>query len=552
MQFLPPPRSVLLAALVAGVACGGGDDNPGANAPDATTDVTPSDAGADTTPSSDGAAGDASKDAADASPPPKPPFDWVGVVGTGQSLSVGATAGTISTKQPFSNLMLVDTGADPKYPIVANAGAPNWATTPLAEPVRAAVSGTGAGYDDGQYPNNILGETPHSGMANTLTSLFRARGGQGDYTTAHSVVGWSAHCLSDIDKAGGKRAFPASLHEAAIWKGLAAAAGKTFGYGGIVMTHGECDAGNLGYGAGLFQLWQDYDTDLRAVTGQSDHVVLLVSQQSTIASGATGSAVQVWQAGVQHPGQIICTGPKYAYQHSGDHLHFPAPGYERLGQKYAEVFDLAFNQKVPWKPLQPNKLTRAGAVITLGFDVPNPPLVFESHFAPPHTTANTAWAAGKGFELKDGAGQPLAIASAAISGTSVILTLAADPGATKVNVAYAVTQDGVGIQGGTSLGLYGLLRDSDELVGYDAETIEAQVTSGSPALASTTAGAFARRTGWDIVEGPGVPPDTIIAAAASADALAMSVPWPGASGKVMLKFRHDLRNYCVHFAMNEP
>jgi len=73
--------------------------------------------------------------------PPKAPFDWVGVIGTGQSLSVGATAGKISTTQPFTNLKLVDNGPDPKYPIDSS-GMPQWAAVPLVEPIRTSVPGS--------------------------------------------------------------------------------------------------------------------------------------------------------------------------------------------------------------------------------------------------------------------------------------------------------------------------------------------------------------------------------------------------------------------------
>jgi hypothetical protein len=515
-------------------------DASDATAIEAAPDVSRSDAG-------DSAASDV--DSGEPTPA-KPPFDWVGVIGTGQSLSVGVTASAITTTQPFKNLKLVDRGPDPKYPIAADAGTPMWATTPLVEPIRTNVPGTGPGYGDGQYPNNIYGETPHSGMANTLSAMWAARGGQGGYVTAHSVVGWSGRCLVDIDKAGGKRAYPASLNEARLWKGFAAASSKTFGYGGITLTHGECDASNSMYGAGLYRFWQDYNADLKAITGQQRDIVLLVSQQSTKATGAGGSAVQVWQAGVAHPAQIVCTGPKYQYQYSSDFLHFPAPGYERLGQKYAEVFDLVVNRKVAWKPLQPNKVRRAGAAITVDLDVPNPPLVWDSHITPPHQTANTEWANGKGFEVTDASGTRLTISQVAIQGSSVVITLAADPGRA-VTVGYALTQEGMDNQGGTNLGLRGLLRDSDEFVGWDAETIASKVTNGSPVVTSGAANGFVRRAGHDIVTGPGVPADTIVASHDNDGQITLSAPWTGAGGTVMLAFRHDERNYCVHFSMSE-
>jgi hypothetical protein len=544
--------SVLVLALPwLAFACGS-DPAPASPGPDAGSDdaTTLGDApGADATPppADGGADADAGHDAG----PPKPPFDWVGIVGTGQSLSVGATASSLSVTQPFHNLKLKDDGPAPKYPI-DDAGAPKWSTTPLVEPIRAGLGGTGPGYDDGQYPNNILAETPHSGMANALTALFTARGGTPEYVTAHSVVGWSGHCLSDIDKAGGKRAYPASLHEASVFTQLAKAAGKTFGYGGIILTHGECDGGNTAYGAGLFTLWQNYNADLKAVTGQTRDVVLLVSQQSTVGAGDYGnSAVQVWRAGVDHPGQIVCTGPKYQYVYSSDNLHFQAPGYLRLGEKYAEVFDLVVNQGVAWKPLQPNKIQRAGAVLTIDFDVPNPPLAWDEHITAPHQTVNPEWAKGRGFEVKDSGGARLAIADVQIQGSSVVLTLAAAPTG-KISVAYAVTEDGSGIQGGTDQGMRGQLRDSDEFAGYDAETIEAQLTMGSATATAGTAGAFARRAGHDVVTAAaGLAAGTIVQSIAG-DTLTLSSPWTGATGKATLAFHHDQHNYCVHFAEDVP
>lgn len=484
----------------------------------------------------------------------KPPFDWVGIIGTGQSLSVGWEAGIVSPTQPFKNLKLLDLGPDLKYPIDGGATG-TWSAIPLIEPIRKAVAGTGMGYDDSQYPNNIYhyndsyGETPHSGMANTISAAWAARRGVGDYVTAHSVVGWSGHCLNDIDKKGGKRSFPSAISEARIFKKLAEAGGKTYGVGGIVLTHGECDSTNANYEAGLYQMWQDYNTDLKAVTGQKNDVVLLISQQSSVAAGTNSSAVQVWKAGNDHPGQIVCTGPKYAFGPYG--LHLPATGYERVGEKYGEVFDLIVNQGIAWKPVGPNKVTRNGAVITLAFDVPNPPLVWDQHLNAPHQTVHTAWAKGHGFEVTDAAKNEIAIASTEIQGSNVVLTLAQAPASgTVLTVGYALTPDADGYTAGGDNGMHGQLRDSDSFEGYAKETIEVSVTSGSPNI-SVPQGGFARRAALDIVSAAGLPADTV-AAKLNFDQITLSLPWPGATGKAMLTFHHNHYNYAVHFAMPVP
>ncbi|HVY26496.1 MAG TPA: dockerin [Polyangiaceae bacterium] len=485
--------------------------------------------------------------------PKTPPFGWVGIIGTGQSLAVGG-GGTdqqhpISTTASYGNLKLADSGPDPKYPIAPGEGTPQWSAVPLLEPIRRNVAGQGPGYTDWQYPNNIQGETPHTSMASTLSSLFKARGGQGDYVTVHSVVGWAGRCLNQINKQGGGRAFPASLNEARVWQQLAAAAGKTYGVGAVVLTHGECDASNQAYGSGLYPFWSDYNTDIKALTGQANDVVLLASQQSATASGATSSAVQLWKASVEHPQQILCVGPKYQYQYGPDRLHMPATGYIRLGEKYAEVFDLVVNQKRSWKPLQPRKVSRSGAKITVDFDVPNPPLVWDKHLQPPHQQAHVQWAAGKGFEVTGQNNAALTIASVAIEGSSVVITLAADPGATQVVVGYALTQDGAGTQSGTVQGLRGLLRDSDPFVGADAEELPIDVVQGSTTIKPAQAGGFLRRTAQDVLTGAGVAEDTIVLSRESNDQLTLATPWSSASGRISASFHHEQANYCVHFSM---
>jgi hypothetical protein len=199
----------------------------------------------------------------------------------------------------------------------------------------------------------------------------------------------------------------------------------------------------------------------------------------------------------------------------------------------------------------PNKVTRNGAVITLDFDVPNPPLVWDQHLNAPHQTVHTTWAKGHGFEVIDAAKNEIAIASTEIQGSSIILTLAQAPAAgTALTVGYALTPDATGYVAGGPDGMHGQLRDSDAFEGYAKETIEVSVTSGSPTI-SVPQGGFARRAALDIVTGAGLPADTV-ATKMNFDQITLSAPWPGATGKAMLTFHHNHYNYAVHFAMPVP
>jgi hypothetical protein len=53
------------------------------------------------------------------------------------------------------------------------------------------------------------------------------------------------------------RAYAATLFEARAIAGLAVGAGKMYGIGAIVITHGESDTGNTNCEQALFQLWPD-------------------------------------------------------------------------------------------------------------------------------------------------------------------------------------------------------------------------------------------------------------------------------------------------------
>jgi hypothetical protein len=483
------------------------------------------------------------------------PFDWVGIVGTGQSLSVGANgAPIIDGTQPFHNLKLLDEGPPPRYPLD---GGGKLSLVPLTEPIRPGLTE----YTDGQYPSNIFGETPHSAMANQLTALAKSQGAP-DYVTLHSVVGWTGRCLYDINREGEPngsvgRAYPGSLSEARTFKRMADARGKSFGYAAVVLTHGECDFYNPTYEEGLFQLWQDYNQDLKSITGQAENFPLVLSQQSTIApiqpqeAGAAemGSSLEQWRAGVDHPGQVVCAGPKYQYEYGSDNLHLTTPGYRRLGEKYAEVVDAIVDRGEAWAPLQPESVSRSGHTISVHFHVPNGPMVWEQTLAPPHQKVNTEWAKGRGFEVV-GASGPVTIIDASIRGNSVVLTLS-KAAAAGMRVRYATVQDGSGYRGGLADGLHGQLRDSDSFVGWDAEIIQCTVTRGSASITCPSGSLVARST-HDLVGGTGLPAGAAITATDGKSTATLSSSWTAATGCAQLSFAYDQRNYAVHFDLPVP
>lgn len=390
-----------------------------------------------------------------------PAWDFNGVIGTGQSLSVGAYGTPLRATQPsFHNLKLERGGsASPLEP-----DDPRLALVPLCEPIRSLTT-----RFPGPYPRNIFGETPHTAMATQITALVSAKtSGTGDYVTVHSVVGESGQAMRVIEK-GAERsadtghAYAASLFEARAITRLSRAAGRTYGVSAVVLTHGESDAENPRYLEPLLALARDYDADLRAITGQERPVLLLGAQQSScpLEPGQVAlSSTALLTASEREPARIVCVGPQYAYAYADDGVHLDALGYDQLGEKYGQVY---FERVVcgrDFRPLSPLRVTRSGDVIEVEFHVPVPPLRWDEAAAR-RLSARPEWDRGRGFELT-AAGEPLTIEEVSLAATSVRLRFSGTPRAPLL-LRHALSA--VRARGKKESFRVGALCDSDPFVG---------------------------------------------------------------------------------------
>ncbi len=478
--------------------------------------------------------------------PASDPWDWTGIVGTGQSLSVGYEGRPVlSTTRSFNNLKLVDDGPDPKF-----ATAKNLDVGALVEPIRPlSETFSGPHYTPGLYPANIGGETVHWGMGSELTTLAR-RMGLPDLVSVHTEVGESGSPISGIAK-GTPRSYERALFETRAIARIAGARRLRFGVGGVVLTHGEADWDLPDYEAQLLRLAVDYDADLRAITGQKQKVPMFVSQQHSFpARGEAGppralSTLAAWTAATKRPDLVSCIGPKYQYAYR-DTVHLEPASSRRLGIKLAEAMAQELLAGKKFRPVEPTSATRAGNVVTVSFHVPNPPLVWDGVLPKPHPEPGHPWAAGKGFELEDATG-PLRIGSARIVGSAVEITLAESPRGPMV-VRYAMTMDATGPEGprgGEADGRMGLLRDSDPLIGVDDEELTVTFEHGSPWVE----GDFSGHTTHDLVVADGVPPETAIKWRFENIRVELNKPWTGPSGVRKVHVHSNQYNYAVAFEL---
>lgn len=389
-------------------------------------------------------------------------WDWTGIIGTGQSLATGGLGFPIkSTEQPFGNLKLAS--ADLQWPV--DPDDPKLTLVPLVEPIGRRPNG----YPN-SWPMNIDGETPHTSAANEISALVRDKFGR-DYVTVHIDVAEAGQGMIRIRKDSlhegvSGRSFEAAMLQTKAIVRLAHAAGKTYGVGAIFMTHGETDTGNANYDEELYRLWSDYNSDIKAVTGQNRDVLMIVSQHNRLGEFSPATIAQ-WKIGDEHPENIVCSGPKYQYEYGFDALHMKTDGYRLLGEKYGEVYFERVVLGHKWKPLEPLRVSRRKNEISIKFHVPVMPLVWDTTMASPHPSF-PEWSNGKGFEVSDASGKRLAIQSATVRGRdTVVIQLANDLGE-GVRVSYAMVGEPTlrnPRYGATPH--WGLLRDSDPFVGFN-------------------------------------------------------------------------------------
>jgi len=462
-----------------------------------------------------------------------------GIIGTGQSLSIGAYATPVfNTSTRYSNLKLGFTTDDGVW---RSSGTLVY----LGEQIRP--SSTYA------YPYNIAGESPHTSMADQITSLSMARTGTGD-VTLHTVVGKDGWGMAEIgkngvvkpatptDPAGNGYSYQAALDEVTEVVGLVKAKGLKYRVGAILLTHGETDYGDFNYDQKMVALLNDYNSALKTITGDTTDIPMIASQSSpgyptgvnTLPDSPT-SAVRQWAASVDHPTSIFLSGPKYQFDFAADHVHLTTASTQRLGIKYGQVYD-AIRSGAGWKPLRPSKIVTSGNTITIDFDVPTAPIAFDESIDVGHASVHTPWKNGRGFEVLDGTTE-IEVSSVVLSGPKQItITCSTAPSAT-AEIRYATANDGPGNH------RKGQVVDSDPFIGIDKVSLSTQVTNGSPIV--TVQGAL-NHGPRDLAVSASLPSGTIIKSV-NGDQVTLSNAWTGASGTATIDFRTDQRNYLVQF-----
>ncbi|NPT38228.1 hypothetical protein [Paraburkholderia xenovorans] len=299
-------------------------------------------------------------------------------------------------------------------------------------------------------------ETPTSGTLNMAMQLIEQENLQNHtklpYRFVGSAPGEGSMDIATLSPPG--RYYTRLLRDIAQGKRLADAQGKTYGVGAITWTQGEADDSiNTpvpAYIARLKTLRADVDRDAKALTGQKQDVEMITYQVATnrhFDQPYPHIALALLQASHEDP-HIHLAVPMYLFRYV-DGGHTDNRSTEWMGAYYGLVLKRILIDQETWKPLEPLAWQRAGATATLRFNVPAPPLKWD--------TTQVAGNSDYGFSLRLPSGTLLPIRSVSITAPDEVRITAQSPIPAGTHVEYAF--NGVGVAG-SRYGPRGNLRDS--------------------------------------------------------------------------------------------
>lgn len=354
---------------------------------------------------------------------------------TGQSLSAGNAAGdpvqTPVTLGPITGHYQFDNLWNDGYTAIRTPSA-DWSMVAAKNPMRQE------GANNNFYPFNTYYETPHAAMAEKFGEL-------GLSPTCWTHVGRNAIPYSGIKKGGSQPSYAGSLTELDEWVVRLVALGHSrVVVAGIVLIHGESDLGDAAYGPTyLPELQSDYDSDCKAITGQTEDIPLYYNQPSAAWPTNSGSYNDIHeQMLTAHNGTtLVCVGPKYAVEYNTGDIHLVPSGTRRMGQSMATA--IMEHRASGFSPLQPLSASQVNShdveVLFTGTDSASIEMD-STWWDSNHTTNLTEWSNGYGFELSDNTGR-LTISDVVIDGSTAIVSTTGSIGTSPV-ISYAYLADG--------------------------------------------------------------------------------------------------------------
>ena len=206
-------------------------------------------------------------------------------------------------------------------------------------------------------------------------------------------------------------------------------------------------------------VWQsDYQTDIKAITGQTGTIPMFVAQSSAWTAPSYGdswasSPFYALADSLSNPGRIILVTPEYFLPHnSADGVHLTPTAFHQLAEYFAKAYNKVILSGSAWSPLRPTTIALSGSVITVNFTGNVGNLVLD--------TTLVSDPGNYGFTYSDSTSSASISSVALTSATTVQVTLNQAPTGSSQMLGYA-NNGTLGNFGGPTTGPRGCLRDSD-------------------------------------------------------------------------------------------
>lgn len=330
----------------------------------------------------------------------------------GQSLSLGTAANPVisSTSVYPSNSFMFNTGSQYGTGGIPVVGSSITSMIPLIEVFNSL---------NGSY------ESPLSGFANRFIAKFDASFGIKPTILQHND-GIGGTGIAGIDK--GSVPYSNAMIEFARGRDIVVASGKIHEVPAILIEHGQRDDASgtspTTYKNLLRQLRLDYDTDIKAINGQTRDVYIGINQCSGWNHYARlhgYAAPAQLQASIEDE-FIFCYGPEYHLPFKPNDVHITGASSYRLGEYAAKALFYTLHRKKKFEPLRPIGFEKTSNWVIVTFNNEYP-MALDTTIV----TLNTNY----GFEIAGATITGIPI----ISGNEVQIPISGIP----ASVAYAYT-----------------------------------------------------------------------------------------------------------------
>ncbi|MBY6308637.1 hypothetical protein [Alcaligenes faecalis] len=272
------------------------------------------------------------------------------------------------------------------------------------------------------------GITQMEGFAAQMHRIYRERLGF-DVPSVYLVGGYGGRVQSGLKK--GTRLYDNLIAGVRRACELAREKGYIPIVPGMLIVHGESDSGRADYMSSILTWQSDFESDIKALTGQHGVIPFICSQASTFVAPASlpvqsrdlYGVLAPFAASRNHPDKFIVAGAYYSIPMSPDLLHLASAGHFKNGERLAFAVEAAvFGRRSlgGCEPVQSNPVTLESArTVRVRLDPTYGAVVFDDS----HPLNPAAEDGAYGFELFDGeTGLKVEIESVVVDGKDVLIT----------------------------------------------------------------------------------------------------------------------------------